>query len=125
MIAVELDPRPGDGGAVSDGVSGSRVAAASMSAALIGASGSTGNASSVPSGLTRTKEPSRRILAKVDVLLMLGSPARRDDPNARVPFRVDGGQYLAVLHSQEDDPLFAVGSPVIDLLDGERIAECR
>src|SRR5512132_1236216 len=87
---------------VSGCASGSRAAAASISAALIGLSGSTGTTSSVPSGFVRTKEPSRCILAevKVDVLLILRGPAGQHDPNRRVPFRVDDGQYVAVLHSQ-------------------------
>jgi hypothetical protein len=42
--------------------------------------------------------------------------------NPRVSFRVDRGQYLSVVHAQQDDPLLAIGSPVIDPLDGERIA---
>jgi hypothetical protein len=103
--------------------SGSRDAAASTSASVIGASGSTGTTSSVPSGLILTSTPSRRILAIVVVLLMSRCSPRRDNSNAFAPLGVNDGQHLSVGHAEQDRTLLAVGFAFVDPLDGKWVVE--
>jgi len=44
------------------------------------------------------------------------APARRDNPDAIAPLRVDDGQYLTVGHPEQDAALLAVGFAFVDPL---------
>src|SRR5438477_3514107 len=103
--------------------SGSAHAAASTSSSVIGVGGGIGISSSVPSGLTRTSTPSRRILAIVVVLLTFGRLSSRNDADAVFPFRVDDREKLALAHSDKDKPLLAICLARIGRFNPERIVD--
>jgi len=111
------------GASVRGGLSPSRAAEASISAALMGAKGGTSSGSSPPQGLTPTSVPLRRILAIVEVLLIFRRPSGRDDSDLLRPLRINNRQHLAAAHGQEDYSLLGVSSTQVDPLHRERVAK--
>src|SRR5713101_6472775 len=105
--------------------SGSAHAAASISASVIGVGAGIGIISSVPSGLTRTSVPSRRILAIVVVMFVPRCLSSGDDADALASLCVNDGQQLALAHAREDDPFLAIGFPQVQPLDREQVADSQ
>ena len=77
----------------------------------------------MPSGLSRTSRPSRRILAIVDALLIFCRPAGRDDSYPLFPLCIHHIQHVIADYSEQDDTFLAVILPQGELLDGERVSE--
>jgi hypothetical protein len=75
---------------------------------------------SLPSGISRCSETSRRILAIVSILFVPFGPSGRDDPDIGVAFGVDNEVYLTLIKTEQDrfflvvvfrrvDPFFSLG----------------
>src|SRR5260221_3586113 len=108
--------------------SGSARAAASTSSSVIVRrrcqSVRSGNGAVVPSGIARTRYPSRRRLATIVVFLLM--PIRsscRDDPNALAAFGIGDRKQHAVDHSGDQEARFAVVHPGIEPVEGEGVVE--
>src|SRR5512143_1985691 len=63
------------------------------------------------------------VFGEVVILLSLGCLARRDDPDAAVPFGIADGEQRAFRNANQNETVLAVVLAVVQPLDGEWVLE--